>query len=695
MLFNPTLAAIGLPLNPIVAFTVLLLVIWLVPPWFERLRLPGLVGLLLAGVILGPSGAQLLDPNSETIDLLSDIGKLYLMFVAGLEIDLVQFRQKKLRSLGFGAATFLIPLMVGTAIGRFFGFAWNPAILIGSLFASHTLLGYPIVRRLGLTSNEAVIVSIGATIFTDIAALLVLAICVAVNAGDFSWFGLSWQLGSLAIYAALVLFGLDWFGKIYFQKTGDEEGNQFLFVFLSIFLVSVGAQVIHIEKIVGAFLAGLAINDVVGRSPVKEKVEFVGSVLFVPFFFVGMGLLLDLPLFLETLTRSFSLTAAIVLGLIGSKFLAAWIAKRSYGYSWNEAMVMWSLSMPQVAATLAAAWVGVETGLLTETVFNAVIVLMLVTSILGPMLTAQFAPKLPQIQPMLIKERVSLWWENRHESAIEENEFSVVVPVSNPHTERLLLEMAALLAQYEDGSIVPTAIVPFSGSMDEPELQVALHNGKQLLKQAAQWGQELTVKIEPLLRIDSDVATGILRTARERDASAIVMGWSEEIGLRSRLFGNLIDSVLQASHCPVLVVRFIETPLQVRRILVPVKVLTPQAIRTVRFAQLLAQIHGATVTLLHVCPGQTPPERVDILREAFTLILQEGNADFKIEIVSSDNRVDRILEASRTNDLMVWRSQRRYTVAGLTASDVTTQVMENLACSMLLFGEPQVFGEMG
>ena len=267
--------------TPIAAFTILLLVSLFIPPWFERLRLPGLVGLLLAGVILGSSGLGLLDPKSETIKLLSDIGKLYLMFVAGLEIDLEQFRQKKNRSLGYGFATFFLPLVMGTLIGRIFGFGWNSSILIGSLFASHTLLGYPIVQRLGIVQNEAVIVTIGATIFTDISSLLVLAICVSIHGGEFSLFTLSIQLGSLAIYSALVLFGFDWAGKEYFRRTGDDEGNQFLFVLLAIFLAAVGAQIIHVEEIVGAFLAGLAVNDVVGRSPVKEKVEFVGSVLFI------------------------------------------------------------------------------------------------------------------------------------------------------------------------------------------------------------------------------------------------------------------------------------------------------------------------------------------------------------------------------------------------------------------------------
>ncbi|MEM7717205.1 MAG: cation:proton antiporter, partial [Cyanobacteria bacterium P01_A01_bin.68] len=380
--------------TPLIAFTILLLVILVVPPIFERLRLPGLVGLLAAGVVLGPDGLGLLSPEAETMKLLSDIGKIYLMFVAGLEIDLEDFRKNKNRSLGFGIATFLIPLIFGAMVGRFFGFGWNPAILIGSLLASHTLLGFPIVNRLGVTGNQAVTVTIGATIFTDIAALLVLAICVSISAGDFSAASLTIQLLTLAAYSAIVLFGFDWAGKEYFRRTGDEESNQFLFVLLAVFLASVGAEIINVDRIVGAFLAGLAVNDVVGHSPVEEKVEFVGSTLFIPFFFVGMGLLIDFSGFISSLTTQLPLTIGIVGALILSKFLAAMVAKILYGYNWSEALTMWSLSLPQVAATLAAALVGKTEGIITDAVFNTIIVLMLVTAILGPVLTSQFGSKL-------------------------------------------------------------------------------------------------------------------------------------------------------------------------------------------------------------------------------------------------------------------------------------------------------------
>ncbi|MEM0980644.1 MAG: cation:proton antiporter [Cyanobacteria bacterium P01_H01_bin.58] len=254
----------------------------------------------------------------------------------------------------------------------------------------YTLLAYPILQRLGIARNKAITVTVGATIFTDISALLVLAVCVAVHQGQFSGVGLVVQLGLLAVYAWAVLVGVSRLGEVYFRRHADE-GSHFLFVFLVLFVAAVGAQIIQVENIVGAFLAGLAISDAMGRRPIKEKVEFVGNILFVPFFFVMIGTLIAVPVFLATIVTETALVLAIVLGLAGSKFVAAWVVQQIYRYTWTETAVMWSLSLPQVAATLAAALVGVQAGLLDEPVFNSVVVLMLFTSLLGPVLTQQYA----------------------------------------------------------------------------------------------------------------------------------------------------------------------------------------------------------------------------------------------------------------------------------------------------------------
>jgi Kef-type K+ transport system membrane component KefB len=327
-------------------------VILIVPPIFEKLRLPGVLGLLAAGVALGPNGLNVLNAASPVMTLLADVGLLYLMFVAGLEIDLAQLRKVKYRSAGFGAFTFTIPLVTGTLIGRWFDFDWNAAVLLGSLLASHSLMTYPIVRRLGVVANEAVTVTIGATICTDIGALIVLAICLGINAGGFSLAKLLSLLGLLALYTTAVLVGLDKAGREFFRRSGSDEGNQFLFVLLTVFLAALGAQLIGVEKIVGAFLSGLAVNDVVGDGPVKEKVVFVGSVLFIPIFFVNIGLLIDLPAFISSLS-AFWLALAIVVGLIGSKLLAALTAKLSFGCR---------ASQEQKASLILMGW-GKNTGL--------------------------------------------------------------------------------------------------------------------------------------------------------------------------------------------------------------------------------------------------------------------------------------------------------------------------------------------
>ena len=673
--------------EPLVPFAILLAVILTVPPLVEKLRLPGLVGLLAAGVILGPNGLNLLQNKLPTMELLSDIGLVYLMFVAGLEVDMAQFRKTKHRSAGFGFLTFIVPLIFGTIVGRIFNFGWNASILIGSLFASHTLLAYPIVSRLGVVGNEAVIVTIGATIFTDIGALLVLAVCIGIHAGNFTLFKLFALLVMLLVYSACVLFGFDWAGREFFRRSGDNEGNQFLFVLMAVFLAALLAELIGVEKIVGAFLAGLAVNDAVGEGRVKEKVVFVGSVLFIPIFFVDMGLLIDIPAFIKSIS-SIWLTLAVVVGLIGSKFLAALFAKYIYRYNWQEMLTMWSLSLPQVAATLAATLVGYRAGLLTEELLNSVIVLMLVTATVGPLITSRVAPGLSVPETSLEPSTTSTDGGEKQKSS----SFTVVVPVYNPQTQRYLIEMAALLARHEQGRIVPLSVITAHAHMDAPQLEAALQGGEALLAKATELGRELGIEAEPLLRIDDNIAQGISRASREQNASLIVMGWGRRTGFRARFFGNAIDNVLWASHCPVALVRLLDSPDKIQRILVPIENLTADAVRPVRFAEILAQGDRAIVTLLHVCSRTTTTSKRAWTQSQLALLASKWapQTNFDVQIVPHENVVKAILNASQSTDLIILRLKRRQTAGGLAISDLTTQLVQQLNCSLVMLGEPQL-----
>ena len=667
--------------EPIFTFALLLAIILLVPPIFEKIKLPGLVGLLVAGVVFGSSGLGLLNSKSETMILLADIGKIYLMFVAGLEIDLEQFRRTRNRSMGFGFFTFAIPLLGGILVGRIFGFGWNTAVLIGSLLASHTLLAYPIVKRLGVVNDEAVTVTIGATIFTDIGALLVLAICLGVNQGDFTAIDLGILLGSLAVYTLVVLFGLDRLGRSFFRRSKNDQGNQFLFILLSLFVASVGAQVIGIEKIVGAFLTGLAVNDVIGDGPVKEKVEFVGSVLFIPIFFVDMGLLLDLNAF-QDIFRSVGIPLSILAALLLSKFLAAWMAKLAYRYSWQQAITMWSLSLPQVAATLAAALIGFQAQIINERVFNSVILLMLVTSIAGPLITTSAAARLNNTEP-----------DRNDESSPKidalEKSLKIVVPVYNPKTERYLLELASLLTKKNQGEIVPLAIAKAQSRLDSLQLDLDIKRCQELLTQAQKISEELGIFTQPELRIEYDIAQGISHASRELDASLIVLGFDNFNSFRNRLFSSVTDSVLWSAHCSVVMAHLLDSPLKIKRILIPVESFNPIGLRPVRFARDLIK-PDTEVTLLHVCASRTSKERKTKLHHHLSEISARFLADATVDIcvTAQNNFVREILNASKTHELVILRSQRqRVGVNSLALGATTKPLIQNLECSTILLGE--------
>lgn len=375
-----------------ISFAILLFV----PPLSRRVGLPAAVGLLLAGVVIGPSGLHMTREGMPVLTFMGEVGKLLIMFFAGLEIDLTQAKRTGGRSLLFGLLTCLLPLGAGTAAGIAFGYSWVSSILIGSLMASHTLIAYPIVQRLGLGAKEVITVTVGATLLTDVVSLLVLAVCLPIHVSGFSPGGFAVQLLELAVYVPLVVFGLSAGGKWLFRRKGHSGEYQAGFTLMVIALAGVGAELINLEAIIGAFLAGLAVNRAIKKSDVKDDLEFMGNLLFIPCFFLLIGAHIDVPVFIGTLIERLELVLAIVGGLIGSKFLAALLAQRLIGYTQAEGLLMWSLSLPQVAATLAAAVVAYQTKnaegvrLIDEPVVNTVVVLMVATSILGPMLTERF-----------------------------------------------------------------------------------------------------------------------------------------------------------------------------------------------------------------------------------------------------------------------------------------------------------------
>ena len=380
----------------LVRFAIVMAICLVIPPLCRQGRLPPCVGLLAVGVVVGPHGLQVFPEGGPVASFLAEIGKLLLMFFAGSEIDLSQFRRTGERSALFGSLTFSIPLVVGAGIAMVAGYAWLAAVLVGSLMASHTLLGFSIVHRMKLITDEAVAVTIGGTVFTDLASLLVLAVCVPIHTSGFSASAFAIQVIELVVYIPLVFFGLSALGRWLFQRMGDSKEQQVTLLFLIIALAGLGAEAIHLEPIIGAFLAGLAVNRALGHCEAKVGLEFLGNTLFIPVFFVSIGFLIDVRVFLQTIVGRPGLVSGIVGGLIAAKFAAARLTRRLFGYSHTQGNMIWSLSLPQVAATLAAALVAFQAKnaagarLIDEPVINTVLVMVIVTSILGPILTQHF-----------------------------------------------------------------------------------------------------------------------------------------------------------------------------------------------------------------------------------------------------------------------------------------------------------------
>jgi nucleotide-binding universal stress UspA family protein len=410
-------------------------------------------------------------------------------------------------------------------------------------------------------------------------------------------------------------------------------------------------------------------------------------VLFIPIFFVDLGLLINLPIFIKSII-SITVPLTIVIALIGSKGIAAYLAKLIYRYNNQEFLTMWSLSLPQVGATLAATLVGYRVGMLTEEILNSVIVLMLVTSTLGPLMTSKFAVGLTSFSKKLAIKTFSKNWGN----VDNEIPLTVLVPVYNPDTERYLIEMAALLVHGNNGHIIPLAITPpHTNNMDAPQLEVALQRSEILLENATKLAKEIDVDAQPMLRIDDDIPQSIVRVARENKANLIVMGWGKKTGLRARLFGNIIDSVLWTAHCPVAVTRLLKEPSKIQRVLVPVENLNSEAIRLIQFAQILGDAE-LEITVLHLYDRGIKDAGIAGIDSQLSYLVAEskveGRAKVQIEVRQGIDVVKDILRASNSVDLVVLRSTRNRTSAGLAVSDVTTQLLGQLNCSIVMLGEP-------
>lgn len=574
-----------LPLaDPVLKFLLILLIILAAPLLLNKLRIPHLLGLIIAGAIIGPHGFNLVLRDSSII-LSGTAGLLYIMFLAGLEIDMADFKRNSTKSLAFGMYTFLIPMILGTVVGIWvLRFNILTSVLLASMFASHTLIAYPIISKLGISKNKAVSITVGGTMITDTLALLVLTIIVGMATGqvnDMFWI----RLGvSILIFALIVLFGFPFIGRWFFKHVHDNI-SQYIFVLVMVFLGSFLAQVAGMEAIIGAFLSGLALNRLIPQSsPLMNRVEFVGNAIFIPFFLLGVGMLIDYRTFFTSF-ETIKVGLIMIIVATAAKYIAAWMPQKTFHLSTDQRSVIFGLSNAQAAATLAAVMVGynVITGtdangepirLLNESVLNGTILMILVTCTIASFAAQKGAHNIAA-QDISDKE------ENKKESE------HILIPVSNEETVEELVNLSLAIKSPQNKNGLFALKVIDNHHSDEK----ALKQSRRVLQTAVNTAAATDTRMKDLLRYDLSVSNAIASVVKEREITDLVVGLHKEKDIPAVFLGHIVESVLAESSVSTFIYKPAQPISTVRRHLI---IIPELAEKEIGFNQIIFRLRNVT-----------------------------------------------------------------------------------------------------
>jgi len=556
----------SLPLsNPVVVFSLVLFIILFAPILFNKIKVPHIIGLILAGAIIGPYGFNLLLRDSSIV-LFGTVGLLYIMFTAGLEIDLQEFRKNRVRSLVFGLYTFFIPMLLGSyAVHYLLQFDWPSSFLLASMFATHTLLAYPIVSKYGITRLRAVTLTIGGTILTDILALLVLAAVVGSASGNIGP-ALWTKLGlSSAAFGCILFFVFPLVARWFF-KTFEEPVAQYIFVLAMVFLGAFLAEAAGLEHIVGAFLAGLVLNRFIPHSSaLMNRIEFVGNAFFIPFFLISVGMLIDFSVLFKGFGALKVAATMTVLGFL-TKFVAAFVTQKTFRLSALERRMIFGLSTARVGATLAIVLVGYNViigetpagepiRLLNEDVLNGVIIMILITCTVSS----------------FIVEKASQQFALQEESIAGDGEQTekLLISLAYPETVTELIDFGLMLKPKQ--SSVP--VYALNVVSDESEESKTKATAEKMMNKAVRHAAAREQSIIPLLRFDANISNGIIYTLKEQNITDLIIGLHREAN-QNNFLGATAERILKHTSETVFIYKSVQPFNTLKRVVVAV---TPNA----------------------------------------------------------------------------------------------------------------------
>ena len=641
MLTPHVVAGLEFPLEqPVVVFATAMTIFLVGPLIAKRLGQPGIVGIVVLGAVVGPNALELVE-HSDAIELLGEVGLIYLLFTVGLALDIQGFKDAPEDAALFGLASFLIPFVVGTvATQMVLGLGLEAALLLAAVFASHTLLAYPVVNRLGVTKNRAITAVFGGILFTDTIALVVLAIVIGAVEGEVTVWLFVQVFGALA-----VLFGAAWFvlpqiARWFFRSLSEESYFEFLFVMVAIFAAASLAEVLELAPILGAFVAGLALNRLIAQGgTLMNRVEFVGNAFFVPFFLLHVGMLVDPRVVLDG-PETLRITAVIVGVMLVTKAGAAWLVAEIQGYTANERNAIFGLSIGQAAAALAITLIGFDAGLFGPAVLNAVVLMLLVTALLSPWLTERAA--------------TAVALEREVGAGTDAADPNILVPLSHDaELQQRLLELAfAIKGDRGSGPVHVMRVVQPTGRRST-EAQVAEANDELEALAAQASGAEVPIETET--RVNHNVASGITQGAIEVEADQILMGWDAGSTFRHRIFGSIIDQVLDRTTLPVLVSRLGHPINTIKRIVVVVPIDADHHEGFYEAVHVVKRLAASLGVELHVVVvgGSTHQ-----FQRLFELVEEDATAEFE-ELDDWESLLPRLEAGTTDDDLVVTIAPRR------------------------------------
>ncbi len=545
--------------NPTWIFFLVMIIILFAPMIMGRLRIPHIIGMILAGIIVGKYGFNILERDSS-FELFGRVGLYYIMFLAGLEMDMDDFKKNKIKGLVFGLITFAVPMLLGIwSSMQLLHYGLITSVLLASMYASHTLIAYPIVSRYGLSRQRIVSITIGGTAVTVVLALTILAVIGGMYKGEeiTGWFW-SLLLGKVIILFALIIFLMPRISRWFFRRYEDPV-MQYIFVLSMVFLGAGLMEIVGMEGILGAFLAGLVLNRFIPHvSPLMNRIEFVGNALFIPYFLIGVGMIIDVRCLL---TEGEALKVAIIMTAVAtfSKWFAAWVTQRIYGFRSVERELMFGLSNAQAAATLAAVLIGhgiiMENGerLLNDDVLNGTVVMILLTCIISSIVTERAAKK------MVTDDMPETGDDNKKKE-------KYLIPVSNPETIESLVEMAIVLKNPKSQE----ELIALNVINDNNNTEVKEITARRCLENTAMIAAAADIEVKTVLRYDLNIAQGIIHTMRENEATDVVIGLHRKTNLMDSFFGSITENLLKGTHRQIMIAKLLMPVNTLRRIVVAV-----------------------------------------------------------------------------------------------------------------------------